>query len=263
MTSRRNDATMTGASTEHVRNYSQIHALSAAISTYLSLPGLRGFWPMSAFNGAGGAIDVSGQSRLLTLNGNLQYGYSGQIPYANFDGTNSYLDRADETSLDILGNESFVETAMAGLTMGGWWKFDDITSHQCALMAKNAASPNRSLLLRKNNADIDFYISGNGTDYIGPVSNASAVGTTLWHFICSRYDPSTEIALFVDLEKDVFTTAIPASLYNNSAAFEIGSQNTQTHFFDGKASMCFLSNGALSDGIIRMLYQQTRALFNR
>ena len=44
-----------------------------ASSTFLSLPGLRGLWSMSAIQSNGDAFDQSGNGRLLTYNGNPTY----------------------------------------------------------------------------------------------------------------------------------------------------------------------------------------------
>mgnify|MGYP001562300049 CR=1 FL=1 len=93
------------------------------LASYMALPGLVGFWPMSSVqHSTGNAYDLSGQARTLTYNGNPAYSYyNGLVAYIDLDGTGDYLSRADETDLDITGNKAIYTTGAAGLTVGGWF----------------------------------------------------------------------------------------------------------------------------------------------
>jgi len=106
------------------------------ISPLLALPGLRGFWPMSSFNEAGNAYDMSEQGRVMTYNGNPLYNYDGVVPYVALDGIGDFLSRADEAGLDIIGTETYVDGAVHGLTLGGWFYFDNALGSNEKLIAK-------------------------------------------------------------------------------------------------------------------------------
>lgn len=84
-----------------------------------------------------------------------------------------------------------------------------------------------------------------------------------WFFAVGRYKPSLEIAAFVNGEKTVNTTSIPADIYSGAASFLIGAKDEGAagSLLHGGASLCFLCASALPDGVINGLYQHTRALF--
>ena len=95
----------------------------------------------------------------------------------------------------------------------------------------------------------DFSVSGTGSTLI--TATGSVLGTGVWRFIVGRFTPSTEVALFVDGEKTINTTAVPASIFNSTQAFEIGrfAANNST-VFNGKTRDIFICAAALSDELI-------------
>ena len=76
---------------------------------------------------------------------------------------------------------------------------------------------------------IFFDVFGDGATSISVNPSTVLVNGTWYHIVCS-YDPSTELAVWIDKVKTVNTTSIPASVYDYSGSqFTIGStfENTQ------------------------------------
>jgi len=241
--------------------YEPNFAWKSCVSQYMALTGLRGFWSMSTVGSAGNVPDSAVQGRTLTYNGDPVFGYTGLAPWIYFDGTGDYLSRADEAGLDTLGTETYIHASYRGMTVGGWFRFDDGTPAGVEYaMSKRAAAGNISWQLAHNVAGtVNFLISGDCTATVA----ATSTGTTGtgWVFIAGRFDPSTEVAVFLNSEKVTNVAAIPASVCNSTADFNISGYNNGTALMTGYASLCFLSAAMLSDGIIYSLYHQSRAMF--
>jgi hypothetical protein len=218
-------------------------AWKSVCSMFLALPGLRGFWPMSSFDDGGDAYDLSGQGRTLTYNGDPDYGYWDLRPYIDLDGTGDYLDRADEAGLDITGAETFVTGARQGLTMGGWFQFDELTvANNKGLMSKWVSGTNdRSYLLYHEAAGdtILFGVSGNGiAGVFSPASIIPAAATT-WYFCVGRYDTtSADVDCFINNTWYSNAGAGPASIFSGIAE-------------------------SLSDAIVGQVWEWSRALFGQ
>lgn len=244
--------------------YEPNFALVNACALHQAIPGLRGFWPLSSVDNTGAAYDLSGQTRTLTYNGNPAYGISGLAPYCDFDGTGDYLSRADEAGLDILGTETIFPTALRGLTFGGWFQIDTLAGGTDGLIGKwnDNAVNQRSYLLDFNTTTnvIRFQLSTDGTAIVS-VSSAAVAAATWLHCI-ARFDPSTELALWVNGVKTTNLVAIPASVFNSTAQLNIGAySNGASGLLEGWASMCFLSSAFLPDVWAGVLFEQTRALY--
>lgn len=228
------------------------------ISPYLALPGLRGFWPMSSFNENGNAYDMSEQNRTLTYNGNPTYNYDNVVPYIDLDGTGDYLSRADEAGLDILGTETYVAAAVRGLSWGGWLYPEETGTLEHILTKWGAPGQRAYRISLEANNTFTANISDDGTNYDTATSAVVAMNT--WYFVVGRFDPSTEIDIFVN-EVEVVQATARASIFNSNTSFEIGSRAAGSGPFQGWASLCFLCATYLSDAIISSLFQQTRAAF--
>lgn len=249
------------------------YAWSRAISIYLALPALRGFWPMSAvdYTAVTRVSDMSGKStNPLQSNNTPLFGYDSLAPYVEFDGINQYLSRADLGAAnwaDVTGTEAYIVAAQRGLTLGGWFRFNAAAgANQEMLMAKDAggAAGTYSYRLRRNNAAgggrIVFFVASGGA--LTNVGNVTLVpSATTWYFIVGRFEPSTALTVFVNDTSDQNLVAIPAAIDDSTAAFTIGARAVPDQYFPGRASMCFLCAAQLSDAIILSLYEQTRALY--
>jgi hypothetical protein len=251
--------------------YEPNFAWKSTCSAYLALPVLRAFWPMSSvdYTTADRANDLSGQGYHLTDNNTVEFGYDSLVPYVDFFATNSeYLSRADGGAAnwaDITGTETYVESAYRGLTFGGWFYFDGAAgASREYVIAKSAGAPQRGYYIRRDTAggggDLELAVSVDGTAETFVLTNVTAAVTT-WMFLVGRFDPSVELALFVDSTKYTNVAAIPASLVDNTTSFTIGASGVPSLYMDGRASMCFLCAAFLSDAIILSLFHQTRAMF--
>jgi len=233
------------------------------VSPFLALPGLRGFWPMSSFNEAGNAYDMSEQGRTLTYNGNPTYNYDGVAPYIDLDGTGDFLTRGDEAGLDILGTETYVAAAVRGLTLGCWAYFNNVAVAAECIMTKGdgLVAATAYWLDRGALGNARFIISDGAAFQIA--GGAIALQQDTWYFLVGRFEPSTEAAIFVNsVQVGSDVAGIPAVLLNVGANFDIGSYNNGTGLLmTGRVSLAFLCTSLLSEAIISSLFQQTRAAF--
>jgi hypothetical protein len=223
----------------------------AVMSSYLGLPGLRGFWPMSGLNTSGDIIDFSGHGLDLSLNGD---------PDVNLFG--DYYSRADEALLDITGTDTGVNSAIQGLTLGCWFYTTDITPATIEFFFSKWKGVNtfRSYLLDVQTSGLLLFgISDDGISAT-TVTIADAQDAT-WHFLAGRFVPSTSIDIYLDKSKATNTTSIPASIYAGIAPLTIGANATPDRYFAGRIALPFLCAAALSDEVVRHLYQVSRGLF--
>lgn len=246
-------------STDFVRRNESTLAWGKVMSMFQMLPGLRGLWSMSSVNESGNALDLSGQGRTLSYNGNPTYNVSGLVPYIDLDGAGDYLSRADEAGLRILGTETIYAAALRGLTVGGWF-YPTANATDEGLISKWVAAGNqRSFMLKKSAANArDFSITTDGATVVSASGGTITMNT--WHYIVGRFDPSTELAAWLDNVKVTNGAGIPASIFNSNSAFEIGRYDAG-NAFNGNVSVGFLCATALPDRIITALYEHTRTWF--
>jgi len=245
--------------------YEPNFAWKSAVSAYLALPALRAFWPMSSvdYAVANRALDLSGQGYHLSDNNTPLFNYDSLAPYVEFDGANQYLSRADggaATWADITGTETYVNSAVRGLTLGGWWWIDQSTGSNQHLINKNNGGATLAYFLRFSNATstaafvIDDGVGSQTLDTVGTVSFLE------WHFIAGRFDPSNQMSIWLDdVQCDAGTAR--ASIQDTTAPLTVGATGVPNLYLDGRASMVFLCAAALSDAIILSLFHQTRAMF--
>lgn len=235
--------------------------LGQLVAPFLALPGLRGLWPMSAFDSAGNAQDVSGHGHHLTYNGNPVYGYDGLVPYIDFDGVGDYLDRADEADFDILGSESHIGAVCKGLTLGGWFYIHTMpaAAQYPRLMSKGTTTGSaRSYALYVDVNRVVFLISADGATFC---LAETPIAPGIWTFVAGRYKPGTESAVFCNEVVATNVTSIPASLYDAAVGFGIGGQADGTKLIEARASLCWFSAAAVADEWLGALFQQTRGFF--
>lgn len=237
-------------------------AWEMTISRFSNLPGRVGFWPMTDVQrSTGNAYDVSPQGRDLTYNGNPQFGlWDDIVPYIDLDGTGDFLSRADETDLDIAGTETIYVAGQRGLTLGGWFWHDTLGTNMGLIGKWNGTGNQRGYLINSQNGGVNFHTSSNGT-----ATNDFGFSTTIvsnkWYFIVGKYEPGLRMSIFLNGVEESTTTSIPASIFNNTAAFQIGAFNAGTNVLNGRACLCFLCAQALPDDEIQMLYEQSKILF--
>jgi len=231
-----------------------------AVSATLMLPGLRGLWTMGVFEGGANAIDLSGNGRTLTYNGNPKYRYDDLVPYLDFDGTGDYLARADEAGLDILGTESYVHSTVRGLSIGGLFYFDRATTLEY-LICKWAGVGQQSYRLIKSAADaIVFRVQDPaGTDWTQGSTDTVATGE--WYHAVGVFDPNTAVRIYLNNVKGENVAGAVASIRNSNADLRIGADGSAGNLLDGRASLCFLCAAMLSDDHVAAHFEQVRAAY--
>jgi len=244
--------------------------LTAAI---LSLPYLRAVWTMGAVDYQNPQVqDATGNGYALTNNNTSLFGDNLSAPYAEFDGVNQYLSRADGGAgnwADIVGTELYIPAGQRGLTFGGWFQLDRLTLAEF-LIAKGtnvAATESYSLRFRGDVANDPFQFSISNGLAITSITHTSSttVTTGRWYYVVGRFDPGNEIRLFLGngsaLESTALAVGIPAALNDSATAFTIGASGVPGNYLDGKASCCFLCAGLLTDSWVKCLYSQLRSIF--
>jgi hypothetical protein len=234
---------------------------SDLISPLLALPMLRGAWACSV-DSNGDWYDLSGLGKALSQNGDPTFNYDGLVGYWDLDGTGDYFSRADEADLDILGSESYVAAAARGMTTGGWFWFDN-TGRDEYLLSKYTGVGNRTFYVNKLPAtDFLKFVIYDAADGADNVNSASAVSAEAWYHVVVRFDPSTEIAIFLNGIKNTKVAGIPAALQNSGGSFEVGAiAGAAGYLLDGRAAYCFLCAAACSDMQISSVLQQQRGAF--
>lgn len=240
------------------------HSWLHTFSLFRGLPILRDYWPMGSVAYTNPqALGTNGNH--LTNNNVSLFGYDGLAAYVEFNGTTQYLSKADggvANWADVTGTESYVVPAQRGLTLGGWFQFDVAAAAEENVIAKWGGAGQRSYRIARLAAgSVLAFVSVDGTAVVTATSAVAPVAT--WIFLCLQYDPGAELAIWVDNAKVANVAAIPASIFDSTAAFMIGNNTAGTGFMDGKASHCFMCAGRLSDGFITMLFEQSRTGYGR
>lgn len=232
--------------------------------SYFGLAGLRGLWLPGSADNTGAVYDRSGQGRTLTYNGNPTIGvHNNLVPYYDYDGTGDFHSRADEAGLDILGTETYIATALRGLTLGGWFYWSSaVKAGDNGLVSKYLSAGNqKSYVLYTNGGDSEARMIVSVDGITGTEVDSTIVLTTgKWYFIWGRFVPSTSLAVSVNNNANINTSTIPASIFNSTAAFNIagfggGSVN------NCRCALAFLCASALSDELLTYLWYRGRVLF--
>jgi hypothetical protein len=231
---------------------------------FLTLVGLRGYWPMNTLSSSGSIYDLNPTARHLTPFGQGQIAYrfpdnreSDYHPYWYTDGTSNALYHADVADHDILGTEAGILSSQRGLSIGGWFYIEQSGVSQ-GLAGKYNAAANYSYLLACDTNDMfTFIVSNTGAATVRV--NSAVFDLSQWYFVVGTYRPSTSITIYVNGVRTHKTTAIPASLFNGTAEFNIGSYgNHGTAYLKGRCSQVFLCASYLNDDLVNQLYLQTR-----
>lgn len=240
-----------------------------AHAAHLAIPGLRGYWPISAFNSVGAVWDQSGNGRQLTNNGDPKFSAYDLAPYIILDGAGDYLSRADEAGLRVTGLETYVLTARRGIALGGWFYSSSLGATQ-GLITKWGAQRAYSLELNPAGS-ISARLSDDGTYGVGhhdDITSSNTIGADEWFwaaFTWSGTGASTSMSIWLNGTR---TDGVPtlAQIFIANADFVIGGFHGGASLLTGYASMCWLSAMCITpdpdeDTLGFSLYQQMRRLF--
>lgn len=248
--------------------YSPFIMWPLAISAFQSLPALRGFWLGGQYEGSSGVhelADISGCGQNLTETGNPPTGHTANgAVYSKFTGSNWYSD-ADSVHWDITGTETGTLTAQRGITIGAWVYFGTTASAVEYILCKGYGGSEISYVLRREaTGEAQFYVSVDGTATTAATSVAS-MASAGWYFVVGRFDPSTEVSVFLNGVEAINTTSIPASIYAGAAdLFMAGRDDGATPglwLMDGNISMAFICAAYINDYSLIRLYELSRIAF--
>lgn len=221
---------------------------------FIRLPGLAGYYPMSVVTNTGAAAEHSQGGTQLSETGTVPLAFDGNAYRHLGNGTN-YLSAVGVYGLT--GTEAYIEAGLRGLTIGAWCMVDTVPAVSGSVVSRDGVASNRGYSIIFNSSlEFRFILSGTG----GAAFVAQGLPTTLgvWHFAVGRFLPSTEIAIIVDGDKQVNTTAIPASCNVSTQAFEVGRNlNDNTRILHAKIRDLFICRSSLSDQLIEEVRQSS------
>ncbi len=243
----------------------------------LSLMGIRGFWPFGAIHKHGTVAsgftvhDATGSGLPLyaPIGGEpIVYHNPGRgwMPYFDFNGTDEYLYTPSHINWHLSGTEPWIEAANKGFTIGCWAyldvalgsalsygfisKFNNATTERgYYLLATETSGPDLlRCLVYQNSSTLNNFLSS---------LELTAVG---WNFIVMRFDPSTEIKLWVNGVSEIYTTSIVSSVQEVVAPLTFGARSDQQDFLNGKIAMPFIVGAALEDAIIDDIFNISKVV---
>lgn len=209
---------------------------------------VKGWWWMDEASGS--LVDSSGQGNNLGAVGAPSYRQSGPKPRYLAVGISSgnRFEIADNASLSITG----------ALTIIGWAYFNALGSLEAIISKWLETGDQRSYRLIKQAANtIRAEISSAGTAasiVAATTSGTPAAGS--WVFVAARFTPSSELAVWLDSEKVINTTGIPASIFDSNAKFVLGDQEGPAQAMAGRIGPGGVFSRALSDAEIDAIRQK-------
>ena len=233
--------------------YPITRTVGEVVSDYLAGPELRGFWSFASVDQSGAIADLSGWGRTLTNNGATpRQLFADFMPYADLDGSNQWFNRATEAGMEITG----------ALTLGGYFWYDAFTANANGMLSKwNGGINQRSYRLFANNSSqATFEVSSNGTAITTVTGPVLLVNT--WYQIYGVYLPSTSLSVIVNRAKTTNVTSIPASIFNSSVDFEIGTRDSGGGgLLNGRAALAGVYADDHPDQNIFSRYDGSRSVF--
>lgn len=245
------------------------YARDTIISMYQAIPGLVAFWPMVSDRFTGNIYDLSGQGHTGAYTGNPTFGIENDvINYANFDGTGDRFVVTDASNLQLTGTEAQIESAFKGWTIGTWVQNTDI-SYYPFIFGKILYVPAVSLDMAwyfafAGGVTYNYYCSmtSDGSTQQILYSSKTISSNGEWHFVVFRFNPSTELKIWVDTTTDTQTVGVPASCWPSAGTnVTLGDDQNANTAFTGKMALSFMSMLYLSDDLIESLYNNSRHAF--
>ena len=166
---------------EYKRNLELGHVeVRSLVSLFQSIPYTRALWPMSSVDENLDVYDVSGQGRTLSNNNVASFGGAGMgywVAAGNFNGTNQWLQRADETGLN------FGTGLPLGWSIAGWVKPDWSSGEtgEAPIVAKGDGSVADEYHLTIDRSTLRPTVTANGESFTGSAALALTLGK--WAYV--------------------------------------------------------------------------------
>lgn len=229
-------------------------ALGQSINMLQMFPGIVGIWPMSVTDGAGRAIDVSGNGLHLTNNGSpgVNYGvYGAQFLHSD----SRSLSHVNVASLNVTGSEPHIFFANRGLTVGCWFQRVLIDSY-VGLVKKRDAN-GKGVILGSLSSGKTRAAIGNGAIDIA-VDSLSSVGLSEWNFSALSFDPGVSIGVWFNDELTK-TATTDTAIVNDASTFYLGDRSGIR--LSGYMRLAFVAASHVSSEEMLRFYNTSRVLF--
>jgi hypothetical protein len=239
-------------------------AIARGAGPYFMIPALRGLWCAGAADESCDVYDLTGQGRTLTAYNSPSQDFLYGMPCVDYGGTNQHHRRADEAALDITGTDAAIAASRRGLTIGGWFNFDDAgppANEECLIGKRTDATGNHSYWLRRESTAgrIAFHISSNGTANTVVNSGSLILNKNEWHLIVGVLDAYNDTQkLWVD--DNYFETVNTGTIFSGTGPFSIGSFEGLDGYLDGKWSWAFVAAAHTPNSVVQAIYNLTRSV---
>jgi len=254
-----------------------------AVSKYLNLPGIRGFWgPAVRFSTQGAllyATDMTGGGYHMVWSESLPvfYSYLGYLAWG-LDGATDYASYPDCLQFDVLASAAETWIGFKGLSLGAWIYPTRAQPHALyeGIISKfNGAGNQRAYSLHcdPTNATqngLTMYLSQNGIATY-QFDHTKTLTPGKWYFVAATFNPvavlgePAGVRLWVNdhmeyhAVSDQLTIGLPASIFNSNQSFEFGSISTVANFL-GYQTNWFLAGNYLLEGEIYNIFESTKYL---
>ena len=215
----------------------------------------RGVWHLEETSG--NANDSSGNANTLTANntpGSIDGFYGKGRSFVT--ASTKYFSCTDAAC----GGTSKLDIGSSAWTAEAWIKTSTTGAYQGIVSKMGAGGGDLGWTLRVNSSNQAIIgVSLDGTAWTSNPST-STVTDGKWHHIVGTYTPSTNLKIYVDgVNEATNTTTIPASVFNTTGQFTIGSTySTGAEPFDGSIDEAKISNVARSADEIAEAYRAGR-----
>lgn len=237
------------------------HAMADAVGMLQMFPGLVGLWPGWVTNGSGQVVDVSGNNLHLSRTSTLIDASDSNLFARLFmSATTSNATHADAADFDVLGTETHVASGIRGLTFGAWLTTPSIAATQQIISKYLSASDKAYWIDIDTSGNARFNVSNTGSDSFTVAQGGIAINQ--YYLAVCRYDPSTELKVWINADTNTNVTSIPASIFNSSGPFRLGQRGDTAATAAGLRMInSFICAAAVPDIFIDTYFQMTAPLF--
>src|SRR3990167_2612693 len=221
-----------------------------ASSVVVDTTGLVSYWKMD--ESSGNAADSHGSNTLVNNNttayatGKINNGADLETGSSNFF---SIAD-ASQSGLDF----------SSALTFSLWVRFETFTG-TALIFKRTDGGGQESFRFQMNATSISLTTSSDGTTNDGSVSVDHTAVTTTWYHVVVTKDGTTVKFYVNGAEVSAnLTGTVPATIFNGTGAFRVGSNEGISNFFDGIMDEISVWSRALSASEISLLYNLSSGL---
>ena len=252
-----------------------------AVSKYLNLPGVRGFWGPAVKLGAQGGIYATdmtgGANHLVWTPSAVYYPQLGRLAWY-FDGAR-YASNPDQPQWDITGAEAW--SGFPGLTLGAWIRTARARPYAGVeeIMHKYNIATNQAsyrLCLDNGNPNVDgltLYLSSTGANWYG-FDHSKPVSVNTWYFVAASFNPGAilgepaGVRLWVNdtmeyhaiSDRSGGAAALPASIFPSTTDLQVGAYNAASNWFLGYQTLWWICGNYLLEGEIFSIWETTKYL---